>query len=213
MPAVRAEIGSVKGLRVLDLGCGDGQLGQWLLEHGAQHYQGVDSSAEMLALARQSLAGRPAEVWPGRIEDFSTTAGHVDLIVSRLALHYVQPLDELMQRCGRWLAPGGRLLITVVHPVITSHDARASSAESRTNWVVDDYFDSSPRPQSWLGAEVVFHHRTVEEYFTAVRSAGFEVTALRECAPERVNFDTNTAEYDRRRRIPLFLLIAAHRPG
>lgn len=211
-PAVRSEIGSVKDLRVLDLGCGDGGFGQWLLDHGAHHYQGVDSSAEMLALAKLALAGRPAQVWHSRIEDFSTTAGSVDLIVSRLALHYVQPLHELMQRCGTWLAPGGRLLITVVHPVITSHDARASTKEPRTNWVVDNYFNSSPRPQSWLGAEVLFYHRTIEEYFTAVRSAGFEITALRECAPNRAAFAANTAEYDRRRRIPLFLLLTARQP-
>jgi hypothetical protein len=35
--------------------------------------------------------------------------------------------------------------LTVVHPVITSHDARASTDEFRGSWVVDDYFAAGPR--------------------------------------------------------------------
>lgn len=209
-PAVRAEIGPVKGLRILDLGCGDGGFGRWLVDEGASHYQGVDSSAAMVARATRTLVGYPAQIRHAKIEDFVTATGSVDLIISRLALHYIEPLQELLQRCRTWLAPGGRLLITVVHPVITSHDARASSEERRTNWVVDNYFDTTARPQTWMGAEVVFHHRTVEQYFSALRTAGFAVTALRECAPTRGAFDANDAEYARRRRIPLFLLLAGN---
>jgi trans-aconitate methyltransferase len=177
-PAVLAEVGSVADLRILDLGCGDGLFGRFLLERGARSYLEVDSSVATVAAAAQTLAGSAAEVRQARIEDFGAAAGRVDLIVSRLALHYVEPLAAVLQRCRTWLAPGGRLLITVVHPVITSHDARADTDVRRTNWVVDDYFGAGPRPQSWMGADVLFHHRTVEEYFAAFREAGFEITAL-----------------------------------
>jgi cyclopropane fatty-acyl-phospholipid synthase-like methyltransferase len=212
-PAVHSEIGPVEGRRILDLGCGDGAFGRWLIDEGARHYQGVDSSAAMVARATHTLSGSPAQIRHGKIEDFGTAAGSVDLIVSRLALHYIEPLEDVLRRCRTWLAPGGRLLITVVHPVITSHDARASTEERRTNWVVDNYFDTTARPQTWMGADVVFHHRTVEQYFSALRTAGFTVTALRECAPARGAFDDNADEYARRRRIPLFLLLAANADG
>ncbi|MFB4273429.1 methyltransferase domain-containing protein [Nonomuraea sp. GTA35] len=73
-----------------------------------------------------------------------------DLIVSRLALHYVDDLDSVLAACRRSPSPGGRLLITVVHPVITSHEARQSTGQARTNWVVDHYFHPGVRQRNWL---------------------------------------------------------------
>ncbi|MEV4400494.1 methyltransferase domain-containing protein, partial [Nonomuraea sp. NPDC049607] len=69
------------------------------------------------------------------IETFSAPPHTFDLIISRLALHYIDDLDAVLAACWRGLSPGGRLLITVVHPVITSHEARQSTEQARTNWV------------------------------------------------------------------------------
>src|SRR5690348_18127383 len=38
--------------RVLDVGCGSGRIGEFVLEAGAAHYVGVDFSAPMIELAR-----------------------------------------------------------------------------------------------------------------------------------------------------------------
>jgi hypothetical protein len=43
------------------------------------------------------------------------------------------------------LVPGGRPVVTV----ITSHDARATTEEPRTNRVVDEYFVPGPRKRAW----------------------------------------------------------------
>jgi hypothetical protein len=98
-------------------------------------------------------------------------------------------------------------VFTVVHPVITSHDARPSSQELRTDWLVDNYFVSGPRKQHWLNGEVVWHHRTIEDYVSGLSRAGFELTSLRECPPQRDLF-ADAAEFERRKRIPLFLLLS-----
>jgi SAM-dependent methyltransferase len=144
------------------------------------------------------------------IEDLAEPAESFDLVLSRMALHHVADLGEVLRACRACLAPGGRFLFTVVHPVITSHDARESSTEPRQNWVVDDYFVTGPRGQQWLGSRTVWHHRTVEDYVTELRSAGFALINLRECAPRRERFDDD-AEFERRRRIPLVLLLAGAR--
>jgi hypothetical protein len=102
------------------------------------------------------------------------------------------------------------VVFTVVHPVITSHDARESSAEPRQNWVVDDYFVTGSRDQRWLGTRTVWQHRTIDDYVTELRNAGFALVNLRECAPRRERFDDD-AEFERRRRIPLVLLLAGGR--
>lgn len=209
-PALMAELGSVAGLRVLDLGCGDATVGRSLLLAGAARYLGIDGSERMVEAARAMLDGTAGEVQRGDIEDFSSLPGSFALVLSRMALHYVGDLGGVLRACHQCLVPGGRIAFTVVHPVITSHDPRASSTERRGSWVVDDYFVKGPREQPWLGATTVWQHRTVENYVSELRDARFELTALRECPPARERFD-NDAEFERRRRIPLILLLAGRR--
>jgi hypothetical protein len=62
-----------------------------------------------------------------------------------------------------------------------------------------------------MGGEVIKHHRTVEDYFGALRSVGFIIDAVRESRPQRaVIADDET--YRRRQRIPLILFFSASRP-
>ena len=212
-PAVLDEIGAPVGLRVLDLGCGDAALGKLLLDAGATRYVGVDGSQRMIETANAMLRGNGGEAVCADMEDFSATSGSFDLVVSRLALHYVEHLGDLLRRCCGMLVPGGRLIFTVIHPVISSNDARGSTATPRTDWVVDNYFNPGPRMQVWMGGSVHWYHRTIEGYVVATTAAGFELTGLRECGPVRSLFGENEAEYERRSRIPMFLLLSARRPA
>ncbi|WP_327084939.1 class I SAM-dependent methyltransferase [Nonomuraea sp. NBC_01738] len=209
-PAFLDELGALPGLRVLDLGCGDAAVGRTLLDGGCASYLGLDGSAEMVAAAAERLAGTAGRVERADIEDFSAPDGSFDLVISRMALHYVADLGAALSACARALAPGGRVLFTVAHPVITSHDARPEGR--RTSWLVDDYFRPGPRERDWLGAAVTWHHRTIEEQVAALTGAGFALTALRECAPRPERFHGNQAELARRRRVPLFLLLAGRLP-
>ena len=209
-PALLDELGAVSGLRVLDLGCGDAGIGREVLRAGAARYRGVDGSTRMVEAAQRTLAGTAGEVVLCDIEDLAEPAESYDLVLSRMALHYVADLGGVLRACRACLAPGSRVVFTVVHPVITSHDARGSSAEQRQSWVVDDYFLTGPRDQRWLGTQTVWQHRTIEDYVTELRNAGFALVNLRECAPRREQFDDD-AELERRRRIPLVLLLAGAR--
>jgi len=207
-PALLDAIGDVRGLRVLDLGCGDAAIGRRLLDAGCRAYLGIDASARMIDAARDALVGTPGEARREPIERFAAAVGSLDLVISRLALHYVEDLDAVLAACRDCLAPGGRLVFTVVHPVVTSHDARGSSDEPRASWVVDDYFAAGPRELDWLGGRVVWQHRTIEQYVLGMQRAGFRLTALSECAPRVERFAGDESELVRRRRVPLFLLLA-----
>jgi hypothetical protein len=55
---------------------------------------------------------------------------------------------------------------------------------------------------SALGGEVQKYHRTVEDYFAAISSAGFTIEHLREPRP-RVEIFARTETFERRMRIPL----------
>lgn len=76
--------------------------------------------------------------------------------------------------------------------------------------VVDGYFEVGQRVTHWLGAQVVKYHRTVEEYFLGLQTAGFVVERLRESRPKRQWF-TDEGTYRRRTRIPLFLFFMARK--
>jgi SAM-dependent methyltransferase len=201
-PALCDELGPVSGLRVLDLGCGDAEVGREMLGAGAARYRGVDGSTRMIQAAQRMLEGTAGEAVLGDIEDLAEPAASFDVVLSRMALHYVADLGGVLRACRTCLAPGGRVVFTVVHPLVTSHDARQSSAEPRQSWVVDDYFVTGPRDRRWLGTSTVWQHRTIEDYVRELHAAGFALVNLRECPPRRERFDDD-AEFERRRRIPL----------
>jgi SAM-dependent methyltransferase len=161
-----------------------------------------------VVLAVRPLAGTAGSVHHADIDQLVPEAGSVDLVTARLSLHYATDIDRVIESATQALAPGGRLIFTVVHPVITSHDNRPNGP--RTTWTVDDYFQPGPRPRTWMGSRVTWQHRTIENYVAAVTRAGLTVTSLRECEPDPTRFGGDAGELARRRRVPLFLLINAH---
>ena len=164
----------------------------------------------MVAAAQQTLASTTSRVEQTPMESWTYPEAAFDLVVSSLALHYVAELGTVLGLVHRTLIPGGRFVFSVEHPVITSC-ARGWRTPERQDWIVDDYFVVGPRQTSWLGGEVIRHHRTVEGYFGVMQEAGFVVDRLRESHPRREWF-TDEAEYERRKRIPLFLFLAGHKP-
>jgi 2-polyprenyl-3-methyl-5-hydroxy-6-metoxy-1,4-benzoquinol methylase len=103
--------------RVLDLGCGRGQLSLLLLELGrATRVVGIDSDASKIEVAR--AAGPEGDF---RVADLSPgDATEADTILLVDVLHYL-PLaeqDALLRAAARALAVGGRLLVREVdaHP-------------------------------------------------------------------------------------------------
>jgi SAM-dependent methyltransferase len=207
-PALLEALGNVSGARVLDLGCGDAALGRVLLEAGCRSYHGIDASERMIERATETLNGTSGTVALGTIEAFAAPPDSLDLVVSRVVFHYVEDIGPALRACHTCLSNTGRLVFSIVHPVITSHDARATG-EKRTNWIVDDYFVRGPRVQRWLGGQVIWFHRTTEDYIAELNRAGFRLVRLSECEPRYDRFGGDEAEFQRRRRIPLFLLLAA----
>ena len=208
-PALLAELGDVAGLDVLDLGCGDAALGAMLLQQGSASYLGIDGSREMVSRAQETLQDARGTVALQNMEELSLRDGSVDLVVSRMALHYLEDLEAVLRSCHAGLRPGGRMCFSVLHPVITSSDVQSSPDRPRGSWTVDDYFVAGARERLWMGDTVTWFHRTIEQYVGALVGAGFILTALRECEPEPSRFGGDEAELTRRRRVPLFLLLSA----
>ena len=205
-------VGNLTDLRILDLGCGNAAFGLEALLQGCQSYLGIDGSHKMVAAAKENLSGTRGNVVQATIETWDYSFEQFDRVTSRLALHYVQEIEPVFARVYQALVDGGRFIFSIEHPVITSCDRAWQTVELRQDWIVDDYFETGPRLTRWMGGEVIKFHRTIEDYFTALRLAGFVVAALRESRPQREHF-RDPATYERRKRIPLMLFFSASRPG
>ncbi len=208
-PAFAAAIGELEGLRILDLGCGDGTFGLTCSNQGCSTYLGVDSSQEMIRRANHLTAGPLVEFVQDSIEVYVPNAAAYDLVTSRMALHYVEDLNPIFERVSQALVPSGSFVFSVIHPIITSGNQAPDGP--RQTQVVDNYFSSGPRSRSWFGRPVLWHHRTIEQYLSLLSGAGLSLTGLAECRPVRELFAGDQAEYERRLRVPVFLLLQAAR--
>lgn len=123
-PVVRAAVGNVTGLRALDLGCGTGRHALWLASHGAK-VTAVDFSEGMLNEARQKPG---AETITFRAHDLHTPlpfGPEFDLVVSGLVLEHLRELDPFFVEVRRVLKPGGRAVVSAMHPAMMLRGTQA----------------------------------------------------------------------------------------
>jgi len=107
---ILASVGSVAGLRIVDIGCGEGQVARALAEQGAEvvGYDPFINPTDWVETVsgRFRLAKAAADAIP-------EPDGSADLVVFVFSLHHV-PRDRLAGALGearRLLKPGGRLCI------------------------------------------------------------------------------------------------------
>ena len=93
------------GERILDLGCGNGELAGKIAALGAL-VTGVDASAEMAAAAR----ARGVNATVGNAESLPLADNEFDAVFSNAALHWVRNQDAMMAEVHRVLRSGGRFV-------------------------------------------------------------------------------------------------------
>jgi SAM-dependent methyltransferase len=208
-PFVLQFLGPVSGCAVLDLGCGDAAIGPRLLAAGADSYTGVDGSHRMVDRARATLEGTPGSVDHGNLDTWQPSAEAVfDVVLSRMALHYVADLGRLMHEIRRSCRPGGRLVFSVEHPVVTCSYDGDWGEDAPYRWRVHRYYQEGPRDCPWLGALVRKYHRTFETYLTLLTSNGFRLSRFSEGTPYPEHFHDQAA-YARRLDVPMYATFAA----
>lgn len=213
-PVLRKMLPDLQGKRVLDLGCGYGWHCRYAKEMGASSVIGVDLSDNMLERARELTGNSGIEYRRLAIEDFDFQEGQFDVILSSLALHYVESFELTCRKVHQSLAQGGAFVFSVEHPVFTARaeqDWHYGAEGERLHWPVDGYQDEGLREARFLGHDVVKYHRTVSTFMNNLIDAGFIITKVAEPQPTEEALLQYPEMKDEDRR-PIFLLIAAVKP-
>jgi ubiquinone/menaquinone biosynthesis C-methylase UbiE len=105
-------LGDVAGKRILEIGCGNGELSIWLSKNGADAY-GLDISDESIAIAEQRIA---ANGLISNIHFIACPAEHVpyendffDIVFINVSLHHLD-IDVALKELRRVLKPKGKLV-------------------------------------------------------------------------------------------------------
>jgi SAM-dependent methyltransferase len=112
--AVLERLDERRGARILDLGCGTGQLAGRLTEAFPHaHVIGCDFSAGMLERAAQRCPS--ARFVQGDAQRLPFPNATFDAVVSTEAFHWFPDQAGALAECFRVIRPGGRLLLAVVN--------------------------------------------------------------------------------------------------
>ncbi len=92
----------------------------------------------------------------------SRVISRFDLVVSRLALHYVDDYPRLDASIADWLTPGGVVVFSTEHPIYTARlpdDDWVRGDTGGRRWALNDYMDEGARHETWFGSDVrKVHH-------------------------------------------------------
>jgi SAM-dependent methyltransferase len=111
------ELMPVAGRRVMDFGCGVGDLGFLLLQAGAAELEGVDIAAPAIdeAKRRACVIGlTKAQFFCCNLMTERWDGLPVDILVSHSAIHYIPlPLVQVLARLKDIVVPGGHIYLTM----------------------------------------------------------------------------------------------------
>jgi malonyl-CoA O-methyltransferase len=164
----RAAVGDVRGLSVVDLGCGTGRHAIWLAA-GDALVTAVDFSEGMLAEARAKPgADRVRFLTHDLHQPLPLPGSAFDLMVSGLVLEHLQDLDGFFREAHRVVRPRGRAIVSAMHPAMLLRGSQARFTDPDSGEVI--------QPGS-------LPHQLGDFVMAAVR-AGFKLDGVDEYAPD-----------------------------
>jgi SAM-dependent methyltransferase len=107
---------SARGLKVLDVGCGNGYVLFQYARNGAD-VTGVDLTATAVDLSRKrfALGGLPARFVEIDGEHLPFPDDHFDIVCSMGVLHHISNAQTTVDEIYRVIKPGGRLIAMLYH--------------------------------------------------------------------------------------------------
>ncbi len=231
-PAFFKLLGSIRGMRVLDLACGEGSNTRILAGKGAA-VVGVDFSAKMIELAKQKEAEDKQGIayLVSDAADLREMRGsQFDAVTCFMGLMDIEHYGEALSEVGRVLKSGGRFVFSITHPCFewgTTEDGEVLAEWRNTEGgepqktalrlEVNRYFDAAKCRVEWTKRVVKpfatsSFHRTLTDYFEALHEAGLLVSRLAEPKPSEEGV-LKDASLRKHVQIPHSIIIEATKIG
>lgn len=124
---------SLKGLKILDIGCGGGLVCEPLSRLGG-HVTGIDADAQAIAVAAEHAQQSGLEITyhNGAAEDLK---GTFDVVLALEIIEHVANIEEFIQSCANLLKPGGLLIVSTLNRTPKSFALGVVAAEYILRWV------------------------------------------------------------------------------
>lgn len=196
--------------RVVDIGCGEGQISRALAAVGCE-VLGVDPTELHLEVARVRGGGPRYE--QGWADSLPVEDGVLDGAVACLVFEHIDDLNGALGEVARVLRPGGRFCFFLNHPLLQTPGS---------GWIDDHVLD--PPEQYWRvgpylsematweevepGVTVRFVHRPLNRYVNGLVDAGFRLDRMMEPSPPP-GFVARAPEYPLANTIPRLLYLRA----
>jgi ubiquinone/menaquinone biosynthesis C-methylase UbiE len=128
----------LRGKHVIDLGCGTGRWLRYAAELGAASLVGVDASPAMLSVAQQQCSAQ-VELMCADVLSLLLESGSADVLIASFLLSYLPSLDAFVAQAARLLRPGGRLLVSDLHPQARANGWRSGFSVEGRSYSIQTY--------------------------------------------------------------------------
>lgn len=199
---------------VLDLGCGYGENCKEFARLGAKQVVGIDISEKMLQMAEKENKSDNVQFLRISMNDLSSLNQKFDIILSSLAVHYIENFDKLLKDIFELLNDGGLFIFSQEHPLTTA--LKKESYWSRDNdgnilhYNLTDYSLLGERKTNWIIDNVIKYHRSFSAIFNSLIAEGFLIEKVLEPLPDEKTMEQYPS-YQKYYHKPDFLLIKARK--
>jgi len=176
-------LGEVRGMRVLDLACGQGRVTRELVRRGAVAV-GVDISEVLLDGARGAETDEPLGITYLKADAGSAgaLAGETfDAVVCNHGLADIDDLDGTLATVARVLRGGGRFVFSILHPCFPGWDDDAPSSWPRGGGYHAEGWWLARNPG--IRGKAGSNHRTVSTYLNSAVHHHLAIEEVAEPAP------------------------------
>ncbi len=196
--------------RVLDVGCGEGQVARRVARSGTD-VVGIDPSLSQVRTAHER--GGPPRFLLARAEQLPCLSASFDAVVACLALEHVEPFEPAINEIARVLVPDGRFLLLLTHPLLQAPGSGwvENEGSGESYWKVGPYLpDDVAIDEVAPGVYFEFAHRPLSRYVHAMGDAGLLIEDMTEPSPPS-SVLMETGALPNAATIPRLMLISARR--